>query len=170
MFGKPQTGAKAYAKVSVETGVGTATPHKLIAMLFDGAIIAVNSAIEFMKAGNVARKGEVISRAILIIDSGLRASLNKEVGGEIALNLDALYEYMSLRLVTANMENNVDMLIEVQSLLRELMGAWGSIASNVSQAIPANDALIALDVQPAPSVPPEARDMLAPRSASFVSA
>jgi len=167
MFGKPQTGAKAYAKVSVETGVGNATPHKLIAMLFDGAIIAVNNAIEFTKAGNLARKGEVISRAILIIDSGLRASLNKEVGGEIALNLDSLYEYMSIRLVTANMENNVDMLIEVQTLLRELMGAWGSIAMNVTQANPANDALINSLTQPAP---PEARDMLAPRSASFVSA
>jgi flagellar protein FliS len=166
MFGSNQSGAKAYAKVGVETGVGSASPHKLIAMLFEGAIISVNNALELMKAGDVARKGAAISKAIMILESGLRASLNKGVGGEIAINLDALYEYMSMRLLTANLQNNPDMLEEVLVLLRDLMGAWEAIAVNLSktEAAPGGTAT------PETPKPAAAYDALAPRSTNYVSA
>src|SRR6202008_3899603 len=108
MFGSKQSGVNAYAKVGIETGVTSASPHKLIVMLFDGALVAVNSAIMHMKAGNIPDKGAAISKAILIIDSGLRASLDKKAGGEIAEGLDALYEYMGARLLQANLKNQVD--------------------------------------------------------------
>jgi flagellar protein FliS len=137
MFGSAQSGANAYAKVGVETGVSSASPHKLIIMLFDGALIAVTTGLQQMKAGNIPAKGQAISKAIMIIESGLRASLNKDVGGEIAQNLDALYEYMSHRLLTANLKNQPDILEEVHHLLSDLKVAWEAIGTTAGQAMPA---------------------------------
>jgi len=130
MFGAKQSGVNAYAKVGIETGVTSASPHKLIVMLFDGALVSVSSAILHMKSGNVAEKGAAISKAIMIIDSGLRAALDKKAGGEIAEGLDALYEYMGARLLQANLKNQVDILEEVQRLLGELRGAWNAIGAS----------------------------------------
>ena len=128
MFGSRQTGVSAYAKVGMETGVLAASPHKLIVMLFDGALAAIGTALTSMRAGNIEDKGKSISKAIMIIDSGLRASLDKKAGGEIADSLDALYEYMSARLLQANLKNEPEILEEVQRLLTELRDAWNAIA------------------------------------------
>nr|WP_315252241.1 flagellar export chaperone FliS [uncultured Duganella sp.] len=128
MFGSRQTGANAYAKVGMETGVVAASPHKLIVMLFDGALVALNGALTGMQSGNIGEKGKALSKAILIIDSGLRAALDKKAGGEIAEGLDALYEYMSSRLLTANIQNDPGIIEEVQRLLTELRDAWNAIA------------------------------------------
>jgi flagellar protein FliS len=130
MFGSKQFGVNAYAKVGVETGVSSASPHQLIVMLFDGAMKALGAAIINMKANNIAAKGEAISKAILIIDSGLRASLDKKAGGEIAEGLDSLYEYMGNRLLQANLKNDVGILEEVQKLLGDLRSAWNAIESS----------------------------------------
>jgi len=130
MFGTKQFGVNAYAKVGVETGVASASPHQLIVMLFDGAMRSIGAAIVNMKANNIAAKGEAISKAILIIDSGLRASLDKKAGGEIAESLDALYEYMGTRLLQANLKNDVTILEEVQRLLGDLRSAWNAIENS----------------------------------------
>ena len=127
MFGSRQTGVNAYAKVGMETGVVAASPHKLIVMLFDGALVSITNALMNMRSGNIGEKGKAISKAIMIIDSGLRAALDKKVGGEIAEGLDALYEYMSGRLLTANLKNDPAILEEVQRLLMELRDAWNQI-------------------------------------------
>ncbi|KQW96864.1 flagellar export chaperone FliS [Massilia sp. Root418] len=127
MFGSRQTGVNAYAKVGMETGVVAASPHKLIVMLFDGALVSISNALVNMRSGNIGEKGKAISKAIMIIDSGLRAALDKKVGGEIAEGLDALYEYMSGRLLTANLKNDPAILEEVQRLLVELRDAWNQI-------------------------------------------
>lgn len=134
MFGSMQNGAKAYAKVGMETGVIAANPHKLIVMLFEGAQIALNNAQQHMDKGNIAEKGKAISKAIMIIENGLRASLDKSVGGEIALNLDALYEYMSSRLLLANMNNQPELIGEVQALLADIKGAWDKITPDSGNA------------------------------------
>lgn len=131
MFGSAQRGVNAYAQVSVETGVMAATPHKLILMLMEGASIAIAMAQKHMQGGDIKNKGLAITKAILIIDNGLRASLNQEVGGEIAPNLDALYEYMSRRLFSANLKNNIETLQEIHALLGEIKGAWEQIATEV---------------------------------------
>ncbi len=136
MFGTMKSGVNAYAKVSMETGVSSASPHKLIVMLFDGAIMSVSSAIQFMKAGNIPEKGAAISKAIMIIDSGLRASLDQKVGGEIAQGLDSLYEYMGARLLQANLKNQIDILEEVHRLLCELRGAWNAIGTTAAVQAP----------------------------------
>lgn len=129
MFGSRQSGVNAYANVGMETGVVAASPHKLIVMLFDGALLSLNNALMHMRAGNIGEKGKAISRAILIIDSGLRASLDKKVGGEIAEGLDSLYEYMSERLLQANLKNQPDIIEEVQRLLTDLRDAWNAIGT-----------------------------------------
>jgi flagellar protein FliS len=127
MFGSTPNGANAYARVGMETGVVAASPHKLIIMLFDGALAALATALYQMKSGNIPGKGQSLSNAIAIIDSGLRASLDHNVGGEIAQNLDALYEYMSGRLVIANLRDQPEVIEEVQRLMQDLKGAWEAI-------------------------------------------
>lgn len=138
MFGTMKSGASAYAKVGVETGVMAANPHKLIVMLFDGAVIAVRSALVHMQAGNIPEKGKAISKAIQIIENGLRASLDRKAGGQIGDNLDALYDYMQRRLLLANANNEPEMLQEVERLLNELRDAWNAIGTpaNAPSAAP----------------------------------
>lgn len=136
MFGSMKRGANAYANIGVETGVIAASPHKLITMLFDGALVAIALGKKSMGEGNIKDKGESITKAILIIDNGLRASLNKEVGGELALNLDSLYEYMSRRLFEANATNNPAILDEIHGLLDDIRSAWEQIGPNTAQAVP----------------------------------
>jgi flagellar protein FliS len=126
-------GVNAYHNVSIETGVTSASPHKLIVMLYDGALVALLSAKTNIAAGNIAAKGSAISKAISIIDNGLRASLDKNAGGEIAANLDALYDYMSRRLLHANLKNDVTIIDEVHGLLADLRGAWVEIGDKVQQ-------------------------------------
>jgi flagellar protein FliS len=132
MFGTGKNGVHTYAKVSVETDVVGACSHKLIVMLFDGALVALGTGIMKMKSGHIAEKGRALSKAILIIESGLRASLDMNVGGDIAKNLDALYEYMASRLLQANLKNDPAILEEVQRLLSGLRGAWNAIGPSAA--------------------------------------
>ena len=127
MFGSVQKGANAYASVGLETGVAAASPHKLVVMLFDGALTSLAIALTEMRAKNVAAKGRAISKAIRIIEEGLRASLDKSAGGDIAGSLDSLYEFIARRLVQANLENRPEYIEEAQRLLGELRGAWLAI-------------------------------------------
>jgi flagellar protein FliS len=126
-------GVNAYANVGLETGIASASPHKLIVMLYDGALVALLSAKTNLAANNIAAKGTAISKAITIIDNGLRASLDKTAGGEIAANLDALYDYMSRRLLHANLKNDVPAIDEVHRLLADLREAWVAIGDKVEQ-------------------------------------
>lgn len=130
MFGTPKRGVGAYATVGLETGVAAASPHKLVIMLYDGVIVALLSAINHIKSSNVAAKGAAISKAITIIDNGLRASLDKKAGGEIAANLDALYDYMSRRLLEANLKSDATIVQEIHDLMADLRGAWVAIGDN----------------------------------------
>lgn len=127
MFGATTGGAAAYAKINVENGVAAASPHKLILMLFEGALVSITAASKHMQAGDVAAKGQAISRAISIVENGLRASLDKSAGGEVAQNLDALYAYINTRLLTANLNNQPALLEECHKLLKELREAWEAI-------------------------------------------
>ena len=120
----------AYTKVGVETGITEATPHKLILMLFDGAIVALASGRRHMEEKNLALKGADISKAISIIVNGLRASLDLEVGGELSERLYALYDYMAERLLHANLHNDLAAIEEVSHLLGELRSAWEEIAAD----------------------------------------
>jgi flagellar protein FliS len=126
--------AQSYAKVGVETGVAAADPHRLILMLFDGALLAVAKAGSAMEQKKIAEKGQVISHAIDIIANGLKASLNFSAGDELANRLAALYDYMCNRLLHANLKNDPAALNEVGRLLAELRSAWAEIAQDPAVA------------------------------------
>ena len=128
MFGTHRTAAKAYANIGLETGVIAASPHQLITMLFDGAMAAILKAKNHIQNNQIAEKGETISKAIMIIDSGLRGGLNLDKGGNLAENLDALYSYMVQRLMEANLRNDPALLKEVYGLLNDLKSAWVGMA------------------------------------------
>ena len=132
MFGSPKRGVGAYATVGLETGVAAASPQKLVVMLYDGVIVALLSAINHIKSSNIAAKGASISKAITIIDNGLRASLDKKAGGEIAENLDALYDYMSRRLLQANIKNDISIIQEIHGLMSNLREAWVAIGEKTN--------------------------------------
>ncbi len=129
MFAAMHNPKAAYGKVEIETRVETADPHKLILMLFDGAQLSIAAASLHMQRGDVARKGESISKAINIIGNGLKASLDLEAGGELAGKLAALYDYMVLRLLHANLHNQPAVLDEISHLIAELKGAWEQIGN-----------------------------------------
>jgi flagellar protein FliS len=130
MFLKSSDPTAAYRKIGLETQLDSASPHKLILMLFEGAQMAVADAMRHMEANNIAEKGSSISRCIEIISNGLQASLDMDSGGELAGRLDALYEYMGQRLLHANIKNEMGALREVQELLGELKSAWENIADD----------------------------------------
>lgn len=133
MFGS--SGIHAYAQVGVETGIATADPHRLIGMLYDGLLQALAEAREAMQAGQIARKGERVSKAIRILEEGLRASLDRSRGAQIAMQLDSLYEYMITRLLGANLKNDAQALDEVAKLVGELRDAWQAMPTEARAAM-----------------------------------
>ncbi len=117
----------AYKNVGIDSGVTSADPHKLISMLYQGALLAIANAKNSILRRDIPARGKAISHAIKIINDGLSLSLDKEVGGDLALNLSALYEYMTHRLLFANINSDMAALDEVARLLGELKEAWESI-------------------------------------------
>lgn len=128
------TAINAYTKASVDSGVMGADPHKLISMLYQGALLEIYNAKNGILRKETAAKGKSISRAMAIIGDGLNACLDKKVGGELALNLSALYDYMVFRLADANIKNDIAILDEVANILTDLNGAWESIRPQVVQS------------------------------------
>ena len=128
MFANARNAISAYRKVGVDAAIEVADPHRLILLLFAGAQAAIGNARAAMQQQQIAAKGEAISRAIDIIGNGLKLSLDLEQGGEIAQRLDALYDYLVLRLLRANLDNDLRALEEVAGLLEEIHGAWREIA------------------------------------------
>ena len=128
-----KTGNSAYSAVSLDSQIAGATPHQLIVLLYDGAINAMRRAEIYFQSGNIARRGEMISRAINIIDNGLRAGLNHEVGGQIAADLERLYEYISRSLLEANLNKSGEMLPHLISLMVDMAETWKAIDPQARQ-------------------------------------
>jgi flagellar secretion chaperone FliS len=116
-----------YRQVRTEGAVEEANPHRLIAMLFDGALSRITLAAAHMRRGEIAEKGTQITRALEIVGA-LRASLDMSVAGGLPQRLDALYDYVSRRLLHANLENEPKVLDEVGGLLRVIADAWAQVA------------------------------------------
>lgn len=128
----------AYRKAGVECAVDSASPHQLVLMLFEGAQIAIAKARLHMQFGEIAAKGEAILNAVSIIDQGLKASLDTRHGGELAVRLQSLYDYMVLRITHANVHNDPQPLDEVARLLGELEQAWRQIGHGNTASLPTN--------------------------------
>ena len=120
-------GLEQYRRGAAQVQVSEASPHRLVQLLFEGAMVRIAAARGAMQAGEIARKGELIGKVIAILE-GLRISLDQERGGAIATNLAALYDYMERRLLEANARNDGEALLEVAALLREISAGWQAIA------------------------------------------
>jgi flagellar secretion chaperone FliS len=130
--------ANAYAKIGLETAVESASPHQLITMLFDGAKTAIALARLHMENNDIQGKGNAISKAVNIVDNGLKAALDPEAAGpegaELVANLAALYDYITQRLMYANLRNDPALLDEADRLLENLGSAWREIGLNKQSA------------------------------------
>lgn len=119
--------ASRYQQTQVSTGVNGADPHQLIQLLLDGATERMALARGCIQRGDLAGKGERISRTIAIIEA-LRASLDHDAGGSLSERLDALYDYVIRRLLDANLHADVAALDEAASLMEEIRNAWAAIS------------------------------------------
>lgn len=125
-------GAQQYAKLNRSTAVENANPHQLIQMLYQGALDSLQATLGYMERRDFEAKGKSIGRAMTII-GGLQGMLDHEKGGDIARNLDSLYDYMSVRLFEASKENDQAKVSEVIKLLREIKAGWDGIAQEAAR-------------------------------------
>ncbi|KOC88766.1 flagellar export chaperone FliS [Winslowiella iniecta] len=125
-------GTQAYAKIGLESSVMSASSDQLMTLLFDGALSALVRARLFLQDGNPAGKGQSLSKAINIIDNGLKMGLDDSNGDELADNLSALYSYMTRRLLQANLHNDVAAIEEVEALLRNIADAWKEVSASTA--------------------------------------
>jgi len=125
-------GAGAYQQIRTGGGIESADAHGLITLLMDGALERIRLAVACIATGNVASRGEAISKAIEII-GGLQSALNHDVGSSLTERLDALYDYMSRRLLFANMHADTLALEEVATLLGQIRDSWVAIPAEARE-------------------------------------
>ena len=134
------SGASAYAKIATESGAMSASPHQLISMLFDGVKTAITMARHHMAHNEISAKGNAISKAINIIENGLKASLGVQAGGKdgaaLVANLAAFYDYINQRLLYANLRNDPALLDEAERLLENISSAWREIDPHQASRMP----------------------------------
>ena len=119
-------GLRAYQQVNTQTSITDADPHRLIQLLYNGALERINMAKARMQAKDYAGKGQLIGKAIEII-GGLKSFLDFEKGGDLAARLEALYDYIERTLLEASAKNDVAKLEEGADLLRSIKGGWDGI-------------------------------------------
>lgn len=129
MFMQPHNYANTYKQVGLETEVAAADPHKLVMMLLDGAISAIKLAAIGIERRDLPTKSAQLSKAIAVINEGLRAALDHQRGGQLAGRLDALYVYITSQLLEANLSNRTEPLTEALELLGMIQDAWRGIRS-----------------------------------------
>jgi flagellar protein FliS len=120
-------GAKAYQQVAVDSKVRSADPHKMVLMLYDGAIEAIRLAESLLGTSKVAARCEALGKAVRIVEEGLKASVDRKAGGLLADRLVSLYDYIEMRLLQANLRKDAKALAEARVLLADLRSAWAQI-------------------------------------------
>src|SRR4051812_16461719 len=117
------------------TQVQSRTPLELVVMLYDGALRFIATARDAVERRDIAARREALDRAMAIV-SELQSTLNMDAGGELAVRLDGLYDYINDRLITAAMQNSVEPLDESRKILETLRGAWSTIAGAQERTTP----------------------------------
>ncbi|GFN25905.1 flagellar protein FliS [Achromobacter denitrificans] len=115
---------RSYAEIGLETQVLGASPERLISLLYLGARAAIGQARLHLQEDRTMERGAAISKAIKIVDEGLKTGLNMEAGGEIAANLARLYDYIVRMLLLANLRADAEALETADRLLADLAEAW----------------------------------------------
>ncbi|WP_375057616.1 flagellar export chaperone FliS [Zobellella sp. DQSA1] len=117
---------KAYKSVAVDSQKNVATPHKMVQMLLAGVLERLAKAKMAIEQGNTPQRGELLGRAIDILNE-LQAALDKDAGGEIAVNLDNLYDFCVHELLLANAEADAQRIDNVARIIRDIKEAWDMI-------------------------------------------
>jgi len=120
-----------YRQVNLRHDVESASPHRLVQLMMERVLAKIAIARGHLERGAVAEKGRHIGDAIGIIN-GLQVSLNHKADSKLAGNFDALYDYMTRRLLEANLRNDDAPLREVAGLMREVKEAWDAIADEAA--------------------------------------
>jgi flagellar secretion chaperone FliS len=126
-------GANAYATVGLESGILAASAYQRIIMLFDSYQAAIRLARLHMQAGDVAGKGRAITKAVNIVSRGLRGSLDKERGGDVAANLERLYDVVVRLLLRASLHNDEEALNTAADVIENIASAWRQIGPRVEE-------------------------------------
>ncbi len=124
--------ATGYARTYRANAILTASPGQLVLMLYDGALKAIALAREAFDNPGDPKRIETINTQLLkaqAIISELQNGLNLEVGGEFARTMHRLYDYHNRRLLEANIRKQVEPVVEVERLVRELRDAWAQMLS-----------------------------------------
>jgi len=132
----PNRSAQAYADMALTTRVLGASPAQLISLLFEGALAALSKARVHLEQGQVGPRGQAISKAIEIIESGLKSSLNHDLdsrtGKELARQLAHTYELIVAHLLHANLHADVERLALAQKMLALLFEGWQQNLRNLA--------------------------------------
>lgn len=121
-----QSGASQYQKVNVTSEVLDADPHRLIQLLMEAALTRMAQAKGAIQRKDMQEKASLLGRVNEIIQT-LKSSLDHTQGGELAGNLDRLYDYMVRRILEASGQNSIDMIDEVMGLMLEVKTGWDGI-------------------------------------------
>lgn len=122
------SGINSYRSMTAYGGLAEASPHRVVQMMLEAVMSRVAEATGHLERGEIPAKGEKIGKALGIIEA-LTLGLDLKAGGDIAANLERLYDYIARTLLKANLENRADLLKEVSSLLREVKLGWDGIAA-----------------------------------------
>jgi flagellar secretion chaperone FliS len=126
----PQSKLAAYRSVSAHGAVADTHPHALVLTLFDAALERMNAARACIERRETRRMAGLLHAAVILV-AELRGSLDLQKGGPLAQNLSNLYEYMTRRLMHANLNSDAAAVAEVAALLGEIRGAWAAIGPEV---------------------------------------
>lgn len=115
-----------YQSVGVETSIMDADSHRLIQLLYQGALDAMAQAKGAIEREDIESRNSCLNKAVQIV-GGLRTFLDKDKGGEVADNLERLYEYVEVTLFEANMNNDASQIDHCAKLIREVKTGWDEI-------------------------------------------
>lgn len=126
--------ASAYQRINVETSMHTIDQHQLVSLLYEGLMSSIATARGALARGDVLTKCNSISKAVRILEEGLMTALDRQAGGEVAANLEAVYDYALRRLIQANARNDDAMLQEVMGLIEPIALGWKEMKNNKEAA------------------------------------